>query len=171
MTTSLELSLLSIWTYFGVIAAHIYQVLAIRKLGIYCTDDGRISIAGLNHQNVGTVAAAIHAATSHWDWDCTIQILHTISGLFQSGLSVVTLWPNIVMICYRKIVYRTLLLSLGYTVDLTLLWMTTSTALKDEFKHYKHFLICLQYRLNFFMYVVFNLHRKQVYNWGRFFEI
>ena len=40
------------------------QVLKLRALGIYCTDDGRISIAGLNHHNVATVAAAIHTVTS-----------------------------------------------------------------------------------------------------------
>ena len=35
-----------------------------RELGIYCTDDGRISIAGLNYNNVQNVAKVIHAVTS-----------------------------------------------------------------------------------------------------------
>ena len=40
------------------------QVLKMRELGIYCTDDGRISIAGLNKNNVQNVAKVIHAVTS-----------------------------------------------------------------------------------------------------------
>ena len=40
------------------------QVLKMRELGIYCTDDGRISIAGLNNNNVQNVAKVIHTVTS-----------------------------------------------------------------------------------------------------------
>jgi aspartate/tyrosine/aromatic aminotransferase len=40
------------------------QVLKMRAdAAVYCTDDGRISIAGLTSANVGYVAAAIHAVT------------------------------------------------------------------------------------------------------------
>ena len=41
------------------------QVLRLRKEHhIYCTDDGRISIAGMNSNNVKIVAAALHSVTS-----------------------------------------------------------------------------------------------------------
>ena len=41
------------------------QVLAIRaQFHVYCTEDGRISVAGLNDGNVGHVAEAIHAVTA-----------------------------------------------------------------------------------------------------------
>lgn len=41
------------------------QVLRLRKEHhIYCTDDGRISIAGMNSKNVAGVAAALHSVTS-----------------------------------------------------------------------------------------------------------
>ena len=42
------------------------QVLTLRNVHhIYCTDDGRISIAGMNTKNVATVAAALHSVTSN----------------------------------------------------------------------------------------------------------
>ena len=41
------------------------QVLAMRaQFHVYCTEDGRISVAGLNDGNVGHVAEAIHAVTA-----------------------------------------------------------------------------------------------------------
>jgi aspartate aminotransferase, mitochondrial len=41
------------------------QVLQLRsEHHIYCTDDGRISIAGMNSKNVAIVAAALHSVTS-----------------------------------------------------------------------------------------------------------
>lgn len=41
------------------------QVLRLRsEHHIYCTDDGRISIAGMNSKNVKIVAAALHSVTS-----------------------------------------------------------------------------------------------------------
>lgn len=41
------------------------QVLRLRREHhIYCTDDGRISIAGMNSKNVKIVAAALHSVTS-----------------------------------------------------------------------------------------------------------
>ena len=41
------------------------QVLRLRiEHHIYCTDDGRISIAGMNTKNVARVAAALHSVTS-----------------------------------------------------------------------------------------------------------
>ena len=41
------------------------QVLRLRnEHHIYCTDDGRISIAGMNTKNVAIVAAALHSVTS-----------------------------------------------------------------------------------------------------------
>jgi len=42
------------------------QVLYMRKeFNVYCTADGRISVAGLTNDNVAYVAQAIHAATQH----------------------------------------------------------------------------------------------------------
>ena len=41
------------------------QVLEMRKeYHVYCTEDGRISVAGLNQSNVNHVAKAIHSVTS-----------------------------------------------------------------------------------------------------------